>query len=106
MIDHTSNTVDLLDRNLNESFTPTIFGKEQVQGYLLQITYIPVIMSVLGIYQHTREYPLNHNTYRASTAHAVVDILGVLVFNPLAHGSAMVSVHTAGRAHNYNTYGI
>ena len=64
-----------LNRTLAISFTTVIFGVEQVQQNLFQITSIPVSMDDLRILRTSREAPLNHATYRASTYHVVAAML-------------------------------
>ena len=90
---------DKIDRALKEYFTPSIFGTERVQEYPICITSLPIRMVVLGIHQPRREAPINHKISRASTAHAVVTILGEVDFDPLSNDAAMASIQKFGREH-------
>ena len=61
-------------------------------------------MAGLGIHQPRRDTPLNQNTSREITAHAVTAILGEVAFNPLPHDANMTSDQTYGRAHDTEIY--
>ena len=78
---------------------------EQFQDDILLITSLQVRMELMVIYQPRIEAPMNHNTYRSRTAHAVASILGEVAFFPLSHDTTMTLGNTSGRLHKYETYG-
>ena len=62
-------------------------------------------MTGLVIHHFRKEVPLNHITYRVSTAHALTAILGEVDFNPLSHNMTMISGQTFFKARNADAYG-
>ena len=62
-------------------------------------------MTGLVIHYFSKEVPLDHTTYRVSTANASTPILGEVDFNPLSHNMTMISGQTFSRAKKAHAYG-
>ena len=61
-------------------------------------------MVVLGIHQPIIDAQLNHNTARASTAHAVAAILRGVDFGPLSNDEIMTPRQTYDKYHKADIY--
>ena len=103
--DHLAETFEPLDCAINGTFTPDMFRMKQTQYEHLQITPLPVNISVIGILQPTQEAPLNLTTSRVITYQLVASILGGVEFETLSHNSTMDLGQTYVRVHKADTYG-